>query len=76
VKDRREPEARRLLGLFENDFTPHVYERMHEALTIELARTDDTETLVFEAPDSKGLTLTVRGFAPTLTQRLLRRFRK
>jgi len=68
--DRREPVARRLLQRIENDFAPHVVERIDAMLTAELARTDDTHDLSLELPDSHGAKLFVRGFPPTLRQRV------
>lgn len=76
MKDRREPEARRLLRLIAGDFDPRVVDRLDAQLTAELARTDDTVPVTFVVPDTHGARLTVRGFPPTFRQRFLRVFRR
>lgn len=70
MTDRREPQAREILRRIENDFAPHVFERITEMLTAELARTPDTEAVSIELPDCHGAKLVIKGFPETLGQRL------
>lgn len=72
MSDRREPVARALLARIEGDFAPHIFERLTERVTAELARTPDTESLAIEIPASHGAKLRIRGFPPTLGQRVRR----
>ena len=72
MSDRREPVARALLARIECDFAPHIFERLTEQVTAELARTPDTESLVIELPASHGAKLRIRGFPPTIGQRVKR----
>jgi len=70
MADRREPQARAILARLENDFAPHILERIDAMITAELAATPDTEDLVIELPDSHGAKIVIRGFPATLGQRL------
>lgn len=72
LRDRREPEARALLRRIECDFAPHVVARIDTELTRALASTSDTDDVTIELPDGQGARLIVRGFPPTLRQRLAR----
>lgn len=72
MSDRREPQVAAILRRIEHVFTPQVLERIGETLAAELARTDDTATVVVELPDTDGARVTIKGFAPTMRQRAAR----
>lgn len=70
MADRREPQVREILRRIENALAPHVLAALNERITAELAATPDTADLLIELPLGEGARATVKGFPPTLGQRL------